>query len=148
MKSAGLSQLSQHDLWLSLLSNRLGKTFDKGLLVLIEIGMLIPADTSYCEHVFALMNRLKTKSRNRLLPTMVDHLLVMYLLGPQDGLAGLEAFMPAITKKWRSNVKTKRYISKLFKHQREHIPLVDGKELENLLAELENEGAHKCYNDE
>ena len=103
--------------------------------MLIEISLLIPADTSFCERLFSLMNGLHTKSRNRLLPEMVDHLMAICMLGP-DNISDLERYIPKIIQRWHSNCKTKRRVSMMFREQK--IPLIIAecdKELEKILGD-------------
>lgn len=108
-RSPALRQLGHYDLWMNVLSKRHRADYDLGLLTLIEISLVTPVDTAFLERVFAEMNRIQCKSRNRLSPEMLHHLLVMCLLGPSDGLVGVERLMPEIIAKWRSNTKSGRY---------------------------------------
>ena len=50
---------------------------------------------------------------------MLNHLLVICLLGPKDGLAGVNKLMPRIIEKWRGNVKTARRITSMFRDSAE-----------------------------
>ena len=48
---------------------------------------------------------------------MLNHLLIICLLGPADGLSGLQELLPRIITKWRANKKKGRCISKMFRNQ-------------------------------
>lgn len=92
-KSAALKQLGHYDLWMQILSLTHRKNYDAGLTILIEISVLFPVDTAFLERVFSIVNRIQSKSRNSLLPEMLNHILVICLLGPPDKLTGLQAML-------------------------------------------------------
>ena len=115
MQKSTLNKLCHYDLWMLLLSKRHSQKYHLGLLVLATIMVIFPVDTAFLERVFALMNRLQSKSRNRLCPEMLNHLLVICLLGPNNGMAGINKLIPDIILKWRSNVKTARKVTSMFR---------------------------------
>ena len=125
-EAPSLNNLSHYDMWMHLLSNKHRDKFDVALLTLAEISFVVPVDTSFLERAFALMNRLNSKSRNRLLPEMVNHLMIICLLGPQE-LGAFQELVPAIIKRWRANKKNGRHISKMFKGQEAHHPVETGR---------------------
>ena len=90
-KSAALKQLGHYDLWMQILSLAHRENYHPGLTTLIEISVLFPVDTAFLERVFSIMNRIQNKSRNNLNPEMLNHLMIICLLGPTDKLAGLQS---------------------------------------------------------
>lgn len=107
LKAGGLHTLKVHHLW-----QRLVTTFDDRLTFLtflIKICLKVPYDTSCCERWFSLMNRLKSKYRNRMSQILIQNLMFICAHGPKK-LVDLD--VPAAIGMWRNNSKRGRYMGK------------------------------------
>ena len=79
------------------------------LCFLLKVCVKVPLDTSCCERWISLLNRLKSKTRNRLSNTLLQNLMFICANGPAN-LKGLP--VQAALKKWRAGQKRGRYQGK------------------------------------
>ena len=84
------------------------------VLVLVLLVQLIAMDTSICERIFSLLNRLQTKVRNRMGLKLLQMSMTIIMLGHEwkDDISSVPC--AEIIAIWREGVKTKRYDAKIW----------------------------------
>jgi hypothetical protein len=83
------------------------------LLQLVTFYFLLPMDTSECERIFSLMNRLKTQARNRLQNKRLNDLMVCCRLVPPAAEWAENDILDCI-RRWMSNSQKGRYLTKIW----------------------------------
>jgi hypothetical protein len=80
---------------------------------IVVLYMLLPMDTSECERIFSLMNRLKTQVRNRLSNKRLNDLMICCRLCPPAS-DWTEDDIDMCIRRWLDGTKRGRYLTKLW----------------------------------
>jgi len=106
-----LQELSPKQFWSKIFTEK--KEDYPRLHTLVNVERKLPLDTSECERWFSLMNRLKTKWRNRLSNAALNDSMTICLLGPKELT---EELLTKAIAKWHAMSRRGRYETKAWKN--------------------------------